>query len=84
MCRALLLGRRPPATSWYSLLRHVFAGARPPRPRGPHRAWAGLGVQEDIGLHRRVRSRAPGAEVHLHLCRSVYVVRVIIAHVVWL
>ncbi len=50
MCRALLLGSRPPAAPRNSLLRHVLAGARPPHPGGPHRARAGLGVQEDTGL----------------------------------
>ena len=78
MCLALLLVSQPPATTWQPFLR-VLTGARPPRPRGSHRTWAGLGVQEDTGVHRRVRAHAPGAEVYLHLCRGVCVVRVTLA-----
>jgi len=78
MRRALLLGCRPPAAPRSSLIRHVLAGARPPRPRGTHLVRAGLGMQEDTELCGRAHARTPGAEVHLHLCRGVCVVRVII------
>ena len=72
---ALLLGCRPAAPTRRSLIRHVLPGTRTPRPGGAHRARARLGVQENPQLPRRARSRAPGAEIHLHLYRRLCVLR---------